>query len=99
MTRYWIGVVSREHVQRGVAGGFVQLNRSKRVPLQQFSPGDWLVFSSPRTAYPAGEPLQRFTALGQIRTGELYKVDMGGGFAPYRTDVEFVPSREVEQQF
>ena len=31
--RYWIGVVSREHVMLGVKGGFIQLNHGKRAPL------------------------------------------------------------------
>jgi len=26
---YWIGVVSRSHVLRGVAGGFAQMNHGK----------------------------------------------------------------------
>ena len=28
-TRYWIGVASRDHVARGVAGGFCQLGHGK----------------------------------------------------------------------
>jgi hypothetical protein len=49
---YWIGVVSREHVQNGVKGGFIQLNHGKKAPLQRLHAGDRLVMYSPRTAYP-----------------------------------------------
>ena len=31
--RYWIGVACREHVGRGVAGGFAQLCHGKAAPL------------------------------------------------------------------
>ena len=33
--QFWIGVVSRAHVQIGVSGGFVQLNHGKKAPLQK----------------------------------------------------------------
>ncbi|WP_275249374.1 hypothetical protein [Vandammella animalimorsus] len=32
--KYWLGVVSREHVQRGVAGDFCQLCHGKAAPLR-----------------------------------------------------------------
>ena len=40
MPRYWLGVVSREHVLRGVEVGIVQVNHGKRTPLERLSPGD-----------------------------------------------------------
>jgi EVE domain-containing protein len=55
--RYWIGVVSRDHVQRGVAGGFCQLCHGKAAAMQRLTPGDWIVFYSRRTAMRAGEVL------------------------------------------
>ena len=36
---YWIGVVSRNHVERGVAGGFAQLNHGKAGPARAHAPG------------------------------------------------------------
>ncbi len=32
-TKYWLGVVSREHVRRGVELGIAQVNHGKRTPL------------------------------------------------------------------
>jgi hypothetical protein len=86
---YWIGVVSRSHVEIGVKGHFVQLNHGKKVPLQKFRAGDGLVMYSPRTSYPDGEPLQSFTAIGTIVSGEVYQVEMSPDFKPYRVDVRF----------
>jgi hypothetical protein len=92
---FWIGVVSRSHVRIGVTGHFVQLNHGKRAPLQRLRAGDGLVMYSPRTAYPDGEPLQCFTAIGVVATGEIYQVEMTPSFKPYRVDVRFVRCREA----
>jgi hypothetical protein len=50
---------------------------------------------SPRTAYPDGEPLQCFTAIGTVTTGEVYQITMSEDFKPYRVDVKFVKSKEA----
>ena len=95
LPQFWIGVVSREHVQRGVQGGFIQLNHGKKAPVQRLRAGDGLVTYSPRTAYPDGEPLQAFTAIGVVITGEVYQVEMSEDFKPYRVDVRFLNGRET----
>ena len=70
---YWIGVVSRNHVERGVAGGFAQLNHGKAGPLERMHPGDGLVYYSPRTDFPNGEPVQAFTAIGRVASGPIFQ--------------------------
>jgi hypothetical protein len=95
---HWIGVVSRSHVQIGVQGGFIQLNHGKRAPLQRLRAGDALAMYSPRTDYPKGEPLQAFTAIGVIKTGEIYQVEMSPDFKPYRVDVQFFECQEAPIQ-
>lgn len=90
---FWIGVVSANHVQRGVAGGFAQMNHGKDAPLRRMKAGDGLVYYSPRHAYPQGAPLQAFTAMGRIRDGRVYAHDMSDegvpGFVPWRIDVDY----------
>ena len=89
---YWIGVVSKDHVDIAVAGGFTQLNHGKAAPLERMRAGDGFLFYSPRTAYPDGEPLQAFTAIGRIRTGTVYQADAERRtFRPFRVDVDFLP--------
>jgi len=89
---YWIGVVSRSHVDIGVAGGFTQVNHGKAAPLRRMHAGDGFVFYSPRTDYPDGAPLQAFTGIGRIRTGEVYQVDASADWRPFRLDVEYLPA-------
>ena len=93
--QFWIGVVSRSHIERGVAGNFLQLNHGKRAPVRRFRAGDGVAIYSPRTAYPDGEPLQAFTAIGTIVSGEVYQVEMSADFKPYRIDVRYEPCRET----
>jgi hypothetical protein len=38
---------------------------------------------SPRTAYPDGEPLQAFTAIGTVVTGDVYQVEVTPDFKPH----------------
>ena len=93
--QFWIGVVSREHVRLGVKGGFIQLGHGKKAPVQRLHAGDALVMYSPRTAYPDGEPLQAFTAIGVVSTGKVYQVEMTEDFRPYRIDVRFLKAKEA----
>lgn len=86
---YWINVVSRDHVQRGVAGGFTQANHGKPHMLKKMAKGDWIIFYSPKTAYVDGEPLQAFTAIGQITDDEPYQAVMTPDFHPWRRNVDF----------
>jgi len=90
---YWIGVVSKDHVDIGVAGGYTQVNHGKAGPLERMRAGDGFVFYSPRTKYPDGEPLQTFTGIGRIRNGTVYQATAGDSFRPFRLDVDYLPAQ------
>ncbi len=93
--RYWIIVTSRDHVQRGVEGGFTQANHGKAAPLQRMQPGDNIVFYSSRATYGEDTTCQRFTAIGEVADGDVYQANMGNGFEPFRRNVTFRNCREV----
>jgi predicted RNA-binding protein len=93
--KYWINVVSRDHVRRGVEGGFTQANHGKDWALKKMSKGDWLIFYSPKTAYENGEPLQAFTAIGQIIDNQPYEATMSPSFHPWRRDIRFEKVHEA----
>ena len=96
--QHWINTISRDHVQRGMTGGFTQANHGKATNLRQLAQGDFIVFYSPRTSYPAGEPLQRFTALGRVLDAQPYQAEMTADFHPWRRRVEFLPCVEAPIQ-
>ena len=93
--QYWIGVITRDHVQMGIKAGFAQLNHGKKEPLLKMHAGDGLIFYSPRESLPAGEPVQRFTGIGKVKTGEVYEVQDRADRMPYRIDIQFFEAREV----
>lgn len=88
MSKYWLAVVQREHVLRGVAAGIVQTNHGVRSGVQRMKPGDGIVYYSPKTSYPDGDPLKEFTAIGVIAEGEPWQ-EQEGDFAPWRRSVNY----------
>src|SRR5215213_6034901 len=93
--RYWINTVARDHVRRGVEGGFTQADHGRATRLRKLARGGLLVFYSPRTAYPDGDPLQCFTALGRVADDEPYQVEMTPTFKPWRRKLEILSVAEA----
>ncbi|MCP2321530.1 hypothetical protein HDA40_000037 [Hamadaea flava] len=87
--RFWLGVVCRDHVRRGTGLGIAQLGHGRRDGLARLSPGDWLVYYSPRTSLRGGTPLQAFTAIGEVAEDEIWQADEGD-FQPWRRRVSYV---------
>lgn len=88
--RFWIGVASRDHVGRGVAGGFAQLCHGKGAPLARMRRGDGLIYYSPLEHFGSKEPCQAFTAIGLVSDEAMYQVEMADNFRPWRRDIAFV---------
>jgi hypothetical protein len=95
MTRYWIGVASHEHVQRGVKEGFTQICHGKLGNLKHMSEGDWVIYYSPTYSFGGKDVCRCFTAIGTINEGEPYLFEMSEDFTPWRRDVTFLQSRQV----
>jgi predicted RNA-binding protein len=93
--KYWIIVASKDHIQHGLAGGFIQANHGKAAPLKRMHAGDWVIFYSPKLEYDKPEKCQSFTAIVRVVDEDAYQQDMGGGFIPFRLKVQFLPSKDV----
>ncbi|MGE0283799.1 MAG: EVE domain-containing protein [Rhizobiaceae bacterium] len=87
--RNWVAVASAEHVRRGEAGGFMQVNHGKQGPLKRIKPGDRVVYYSPSEVMRVADGLQSFTALGVVRPGDIRQGVMAGDFRPFRRDVDW----------
>ncbi|MBW8880195.1 MAG: EVE domain-containing protein [Asticcacaulis sp.] len=94
MTRFWLAVASAEHVRRGRADGFMQVNHGKLGPLKRMKPGDGIVYYSPSVEMGKKDGFQSFTAIGKIKDGEPYRGYMADDFQPYRRDVDWLEGRE-----
>ena len=77
---YWIIVGSKDHLQRGLAGGFIQANHGKAAPLKRMHAGDRVVFCAPKLEYEKPGKLQCFTAIARIIDENIYQHEMDGGF-------------------
>ena len=90
VTRYWLGVACAEHVRKGRAGGFMQLNHGKPAPLRRLSPGDGVVYYSPSQRMGARDGYQSFTAIGFVGPRPPYSGENG----MFRRDVEWLAAAE-----
>jgi EVE domain len=95
MRSNWIGVACADHVRRGRQSGVMQLCHGKASPLRRVRPGDVIAYYSPTHVFRGKDKLQAFTALGVVREGQPYAFDMGGGFCPFRRDVEWFETRDA----
>lgn len=95
-TKYWLVVVSRDHVEIGKRHGIVMANHGKAAPLRRMRSGDSVVCYSPKAAHEGKEPLKKFTAIARVSEGEVYHGELDGGFTAYRRDVEYLPCDEAD---
>ena len=87
--KYFIGVVSKEHVMMGTKLGIAQIGHGKRSGLARMKKGDFLIYYSPKIALDSKIPLQAFTALGEMVDDEIYQVDESESFKPFRRKVKY----------
>jgi predicted RNA-binding protein len=93
--KYWITVASKDHIARGVAGGFMQANHGKQAALKRVHAGDWVLFYSPKQTMNGTEPCQAFTAIGRAADEEVYQHKMSDDFIPWRRNIRFYRSTET----
>lgn len=93
-TKYWITTISKEHIMRGVTGGFVQINHGKQAPLKRMKKSDYLIVYSSKITMEGNEKCQAFTAIGQVKDDEVYQFQMTENFKPFRRNIEFLKCRE-----
>ena len=95
MTRYWVAVVSREHVRKAVSGGFFQANRGKEAPLRRIARGDRVLFYSPREEKRTGAPVQAFTAVGEVVDDAPHQAIQSETFQPFRLRVRYAKTQDA----
>jgi EVE domain len=97
----WIAVASAEHARRGrdartdSGHGFMQVCHGKRAPMARVKPGDRVAYYSPSVTMGGNDKLQSFVSIGLVQPGEPYAFDMGGGFVPFRRDVQYIQANEA----
>ena len=95
-TKYWIAVVSKEHVLNGINWGIMQVCHGKKAPLKRIKKGDFILFYSSKIKMQDKIPFQKFTAVAKAIDDEIYQVKMFENFEPYRRKVKFLECSETE---
>ena len=88
--KYWLGIVSKDHVLKGVQGKFAQVCHGKKGPLKRLQKNDWLVYYSPKQSLSGDNPVQEFTAIGKVSDDDVYEFEMNESFTPYRRKVDYL---------
>ena len=100
MTEYVLGIADRNYARLCVEAGVVVLGISGRSGVAKLSPGDKIVYYSPKTE-PDGETLQRFTAIGEVTGDAPWEREFGSGTVlwcrdtDWRDDAAEVPIRPL----
>lgn len=89
--KYWVATISKEHIQRGVEGQFIQVCHGKEAPLKRMKKGDWLLVYSSKVSMEGTEKCQEFTAVGQVQDEAVYPFQMTEHFIPFRRNIVFQP--------
>jgi hypothetical protein len=92
--KYWLGIVSKEHVLKGKVEGFAQVCHGKKAPLARMKKNDWLIYYSPGNTIGKSD-LQAFTAIGTVPDEYVFQFKMFEGFIPYRRKIEYLQAKEV----
>lgn len=95
MSRNWIAFACAEHVRLGRKEGIMQVCHGKAAPLRRVQPGDGVAYYSPTETLGGRDKVQAFTAIGIVRAGAPYQVDMGETitgvrFQPFRRNVDWL---------
>ncbi|MCL9684758.1 EVE domain-containing protein [Legionella maioricensis] len=91
----WLAIASAEHVRHGRHLGIMQVCHGKATPLRRIKPGDYVIYYSPTVIFRGKDKFQSFTAIGTVKHGEPYQVNMGEGFSPFRRDVTWCVANET----
>lgn len=95
MIRYWLGVVSRDHVRRAIGGGFCQANHGQEAPMKRLSKGDGVLYYSPRETMLGGAPIKAFVAIGRVADEAPYQVAQSEEFRPFRRQVTYFDATDA----
>jgi hypothetical protein len=96
MTKFWVGVACKEHVENGVKLGICQFCHGKSAPAKCLSQGDFVIYYSSKYRMETPDLYQKFTAIGTIKDDLTYQVEMGNGFKSFRRNIDYLQARHVD---
>ena len=89
---YWIGVVSKNHVDTAVAGGFAQVNHGKAGPLERMRAATALPSIRRAPTIRTARRCRRSPPSAACATGSVYQADAATDFRPFRVAIDYLPA-------
>lgn len=96
MTKFWIGVACKEHVENGVKFGICQFCHGKSAPAKRLSQGDFVIYYSSKYRMEAPDLYQKFTAIGVVKDDITYQMEMENGFKPFRRNIDYLETQHID---
>jgi len=96
LTKFWIGVACKEHVENGIKLGICQFCHGKSAPVKRLSLGDFVIYYSSKVSLEQSNIYQKFTAIGKVIDDAPYQVDMGNGFKPFRRNISYFNAQHID---
>ena len=96
MTKFWIGVACKEHVENGIKLGICQFCHGKSSPDKRLSQGDFVIFYSSKQRMEEPALYQKFTAIGIVKDDVTYQVEMEHNFKPFRRNIDYLQARHID---
>ena len=57
--------------------------------------GDYVIFYSSKYYFDKKDKCQEFTAIGRVKSDDIYQFEMTPEFCPFRIDIEFLESNDI----
>ena len=96
VSKFWIGVACKEHVENGVKLGICQFCHGKQHPAKRLSKDDFVIYYSSKVTMEGSELCQKFTAIGRVLDDCTYQVDLENGFQPFRRNISYFDAKLLE---
>jgi hypothetical protein len=93
--QFWVGVAVKDHVDRGVAGGFCMFAHGKHDAVMRVKPGDRFAYYAPMTGMREGEAVRAFVAIGEVLDEAPAEHAMGGGMG-WRRGARYFASQPAD---
>ena len=89
MTKYFIGVATKDHVDLGVREGIMQVCHGKKAQLSRLKKNDIIMYYCTSKVYGKKDKYQSIAACGRVKDDKIYQFEINKDFIPWRRDVEY----------
>lgn len=95
--KYWIGVASKNHIERGIKLSIFGIGHGKIAPLKRMKSSDMIIFYAPKVDHTASSKeniYQKFVGYGEIPDDEIFSEEINS-ICMFRRKVRFLSTNEV----